>query len=215
MDSEYLVQNDNQVDYHFTIFKNEHMIINRKGVYHDKKNVLLSEHFAKWYQKLLKWLDSPARKRLNDPIKLVSKANIKKGQTVLEIGCGSGFFTEEISKQVGDEGEVYATDIHPIAIDEIKEKIGRLGMTNVIPQIEDATNTSFEDNKFDMIILYGVVPAPFIPLSNLSKEMIRILKKGGVCVIWTAVPFWSPKEIVKYGKFVKLKRLYPVFRLQK
>ncbi len=66
-----------------------------------------------------------------------------------------------------------------------------------------------------MIILYGVVPAPIIPLMNLSKEMNRILKKGGVCAIWTAVLFWRPKEIIKYGKFVKLKRLYPVFRLQK
>lgn len=179
------------------------------------KRVLVSDQFTKGYQKILKWLDSPIRKGFNNPKKLVSKAYIKKGQMVLEIGCGSGFFTEEISKQVGDEGKVYATDIHPIAIDEIKEKIRRLGMTNVIPQIEDATNTRFEDNTFDMIILYGVVPAPFIPLKTLSKEMNRILKKGGVCAIWTAAPFWRPTEIIKYGVFVKLKRFYPVFRLQK
>jgi demethylmenaquinone methyltransferase/2-methoxy-6-polyprenyl-1,4-benzoquinol methylase len=179
------------------------------------KRALLSNQSTKGYHKILKWLDSPARKKFNDPIKLISKADIKKGQTVLEIGCGSGFFTEEISKQVGNEGKVYATDIHPIAIDEIKKKIRLLGMTNVIPQIEDAISTSFEDNTFDMIILYGVVPAPIIPLRNLSIEMNRILKKDGVCAIWTAAPFWRPKKIIKYGKFVKLKRLYPVFRLQK
>jgi demethylmenaquinone methyltransferase/2-methoxy-6-polyprenyl-1,4-benzoquinol methylase len=116
------------------------------------KKVLLSNRYAKGYQKVLKWLDSPARKRFNDPVKLISKAQIKKGQTVLEIGCGSGFFTEEISKQVGEKGRVYATDIHPIAIDNIEEKIRHLGMKNVTPQVEDALKTSFEDNIFDVIL---------------------------------------------------------------
>ena len=182
------------------------------------KEVLLSgesEKGVRFYKKILKWLDSPARKRCNNPVKLISQAQIKRGQTVLEIGCGSGFFTEEISKQVGDKGKVYATDIHPIAIEEMKEKIAHLRMTNVITQREDALKTSFKDGTFDMIILYGVVPAPVIPLKELSEEMNRILKPGGVCAIWTAVPFWSPKKIIKYGRFTKLKRVYPIFRLRK
>lgn len=174
-----------------------------------------SEKGVYFYRKLLKWLDNPTRKKYNNPIKLVAKAHIKKGQTVLEIGCGSGFFTEEISKQVGDKGKVYATDIHPISIEEMETKVRRLGMINVIPQREDAIRTSFEDETFDVIILYGVVPAPVISLMELSKEMNRILKPGGVCAIWTAVPFWRPSKIIKHGNFNKLKRSYPVFRLQK
>lgn len=174
-----------------------------------------SERGVALYTKLLRWLDSPARKKYNNPVKLVERAGIVKGHVVLELGCGSGFFTEEISKQVGAEGKVYATDIHPISVCEMNRKIKQLGLTNVVAQKEDALHTSFADNSVDMIILYGVIPAPVIPTKELSVEMYRILKPDGVCAIWTAVPFWRPKGIERSARFTRLKRNYPIFRLQK
>lgn len=182
------------------------------------RDVLFSEKSKRgvvFYEKLLKWLDNPKRKKYNNPTKLVANACLCNGQVVLEIGCGSGFFTEEIAKCVGKEGCVYATDIHPIAIKEMEKKVTTLGLSNVVVQQQDALNTTFADNMFDMIILYGVIPAPVIPLKELSKEIYRILKPNGVCAIWTAAPFWRPKAIQKYGNFVQMKRLYPIFRLQK
>jgi len=182
------------------------------------KDIMFSEESKRsvaFYEKLLRFLDSPARKKYNNPDKLIENANIEKGQVVLEIGCGSGFFTEEISKRVGNTGTVYATDIHPIAVRELKEKGKLLGLTNVIVQCEDALHTTFPDQSFDMIVLYGVVPAPVISLKDLAKEMHRILKPEGVCAIWTAVPFWRPTAIERYADFSRMKRIYPVFRLKK
>lgn len=168
-----------------------------------------------FYRNLLKLLDNPKRKRYNNPVKLVSSAGICEGQTVLEIGCGSGFFTEEISKLAGSNGKVIATDIHPIAVKETSEKVRELGLKNVVVQREDAIQTSFKDNTFDMIILYGVIPAPVISLEELSKEMYRILKSGGICAIWTVVPFWRPRAIKQSENFIGIKRVNKVFRLQK
>lgn len=182
------------------------------------KEIIFSEESKRglaFYYKLLKWLDSPKRRKINNPEKLVDNAGICKGQVVLEIGCGGGFFTEEISKRVGSEGKVYATDIHPVAIKETKKKALALGLTNVEVELQDAMNTSFNDNSFDMIILYGVIPAPVISLSKLSKEMYRILKPNGICAIWTGVPFWRPRAIIQSARFEEIKRLYPIFRLQK
>lgn len=182
------------------------------------KEALFSEKSKRgvaFYSKLLKMLDSSIRRKYNNPEKLVDKAGIVKGYTVLEIGCGSGFFTEEISKRVGSEGKVYATDIHPVSIKAMNNKVDALGLTNVIVQQQDAMNTSFTDNMFDMIILYGVIPAPFISLNRLSKEMHRILKPYGVCAIWTAAVFWRPRDIIRNAGFVQMKRCYPVFRLKK
>ena len=167
------------------------------------------------YRNLLKLLDNPKRKRYNNPVKLVSGAGICEGQTVLEIGCGSGFFTEEISKLAGSNGKVVATDIHPIAVKETSKKVRELGLKNVVVQREDAIQTSFRDNTFDMIILYGVIPAPVISLEELSKEMYRILKPDGICAIWTAAPFWRPSAIQKSESFLRIKRINKVFRLQK
>lgn len=174
-----------------------------------------SERSVKMYQKLLRFLDSPFRKKYNNPQVLVRNAEIKKGETVLEIGCGSGFFTMEISKQTGPEGTVYATDIHPVAVRELKEKVEGMGLGNVIIQCEDALHMTFSDQSIDRIILYGVIPAPVIPLKDLSKEMYRVLKPGGVCAIWTVVPFWRPSAISRYAGFTECKRRYPVFLLKK
>lgn len=174
-----------------------------------------SERGVVFYQKLLKCLEHPRRKKYNNPEKLVGNACISNGQVILEIGCGSGFFTEEISKRVGRAGKVYATDIHPIAIKEMEKKVTALGLINVVVQQQDALNTTFSDNMFDMIILYGVIPAPVISIKKLSKEMYRVLKPDGVCAIWTVAPFWRPTGIQKNAKFVQMKRMYPIFRLQK
>jgi len=76
------------------------------------KNIMLdtqSEKGKKYYTKMLKFLDSPNRKIFDNPEKLIQDSRVKSGQTVLEIGCGSGYFTETISKMVGEKGKVYAT----------------------------------------------------------------------------------------------------------
>jgi len=174
-----------------------------------------SERAVRFYKKLLMWLNNPVRAKYNDPVKLVSNAGIIKGQTVLEIGCGSGFFTEELSNAVGEEGTVFATDIHPMAVREMEQRIKNYQLSNVLVQREDAMNTTFNPDMFDLIVLYGVIPAPVITAERLSKEMYRILKPGGVCAIWTAIPLWTPSEIERFAKFSRLKRNGPVFRLRK
>ncbi len=184
----------------------------------DFKEIIFNDENGKmvvFYRNLLKLLDNPKRKRYNNPVKLVSSAGICEGQTVLEIGCGSGFFTEEISKLAGSNGKVVAIDIHPIAVKETSIKVRELGLKNVVVQREDAIKTSFKDNTFDMIILYGVIPAPVISLEELSKEMYRILKPDGICAIWTVMLFWRPRAIQQPQNFKRIRRVNKVFRIQK
>lgn len=168
-----------------------------------------------FYLQMIKWLENPERKKYNDPEKLLSSSGLHAGQTVLEIGCGSGFFTIPASKMLGATGNLFATDIHPIAIETTKNNITEAGITNVIIKEDDAMNSDFEDNMFDLVLLYGVVPAPVISMKKISKEIYRILKPGGIYAIWTMVPFWKPKKALKNAKFKMLPRENKVFRLQK
>ncbi len=174
-----------------------------------------SKKNGKIFMKMLKWLDSSGRKKINNPEKLLKASGIRAGQAVLEIGCGSAFFTIPASGMLGKEGRLYSIDIHPLAVEETQRKVKDMKLQNVIVKKEDAMKSSFADAMFDLVLLYGVVPAPVISMKDISKEIYRVLKPGGICAIWTAVPFWTPRTALKYASFQVLKKCDGVFLLQK
>ena len=57
------------------------------------------------------WLDRAERDQEEDPDRAVDVLKLQKGATVADIGAGSGYMTEKLSKKVGPMGKVYATDI--------------------------------------------------------------------------------------------------------
>jgi len=61
--------------------------------------------------------DNRLRQFLIDPYKVLRAIGVKPGQVVLELGCGPGFFTIPAGKIVGEEGLVYALDLHPLALE--------------------------------------------------------------------------------------------------
>lgn len=174
-----------------------------------------SEKGKQFFMKMVRWLDNPKRLKYNNPEKLLRGSGIQPGQTVLEIGCGSGFFTIPAAKIIGDKGKLYSIDIHPVAIEETQKKVDELSLENVIVKKDDAMKSSFQDTMFDLVLLYGVVPAPVISMKDISKEICRVLKPGGTYAIWTMVPFWSPSEALKYASFEKMKKFNGVFCLRK
>jgi demethylmenaquinone methyltransferase/2-methoxy-6-polyprenyl-1,4-benzoquinol methylase len=167
------------------------------------------------FRELLPGLESPLRYRFNNPEKLVKASRIRSGQTVLEIGCGSGFFTVPASVMVGDNGFLHAIDLHPISVETTSKKIEDLGITNVEVTQNDAEDTGLPDAYFDSILLFGVIPAPIISLDRLTTEMHRLLKPAGTLAVWTAIPFWSPKSIIKTNLFNSLGKNNGVHRFEK
>jgi len=134
-------------------------------------------NFAFWIISLMH--DNPLLPIFRNPYKLLKAAGLKRGQKVLEVGCGPGFFTIPAAKIVGKEGFVYAIDIHPLAIEKVKEKIERGRIKNVSPILANASNTGLPDRSIDFAFLFGL---RYIAggLENVISEIHRILKPGGV-----------------------------------
>ncbi len=174
-----------------------------------------SENNRRFFGTMLKWLDVPARDKFNDAGKLLAASGMCSGQTVLEIGCGSGYFTLPAARILGTEGRLVSVDLHPAAVEETQKKVTTAGLHNVTVQREDAIHTTLADNYFDVILVYGVLPAPVISTIDISREMYRLLKPGGMYAIWTMMPLWSPNEALKAAPFKKMKTIDGVFRLQK
>ena len=55
-------------------------------------------------------MESRLRKWLMNPVKTLQGAGIEPGQTVLEVGCGTGFFTIPAAEMIGDQGCLVAMD---------------------------------------------------------------------------------------------------------
>ena len=60
----------------------------------------------------------------------ISKGRLSVGQTILDIGCGSGSVTVEAAIQVEESGTVIAVDIDPNAIELTEKNLKKFGITN-------------------------------------------------------------------------------------
>lgn len=129
--------------------------------------------------------DHPLRRKFYDPIVPLENAGLSLGKNVLEVGCGPAFFTIPAAKIVGENGKVYALDIHPLAIKTVKEKMEKENITNIEPVLADITNTSFSEDFFDVVFLFGT-PRMLRNekfLDSLLKELYRVLKPNGLLSI--------------------------------
>lgn len=153
------------------------------------------------FKNMLHLLDNPVRRWFNDPVKTLEAAGVRSGLDVLEVGCGTGFFTIPAAEMVGDEDCVHAFDIHPLAVEQTAKKLQDAGLRNVRLTKNDALETGLPDECYDLILLFGVIPAPVLPLNKLLPEMHRLLRPNGSMAVWTALPLWSPRQVTKSGLF--------------
>ena len=100
-----------------------------------------------------------------------------EGDVVLELGCGTGFYSEMV---IGRVKHLTATDLAPEMIEQAKRNLAQF--TNVEVRIEDCYNTSFKDNVFDDVMMTNLLHVVIDPLAVL-RESHRVLKDNGRIVI--------------------------------
>ena len=69
---------------------------------------------------------SRARRWLMNPLKILHGAGIQPGQTVLEVGCGTGFFTIPAAQLIGDDGCLVAMDAFSDFVKQVSKKYSPL-----------------------------------------------------------------------------------------
>ena len=73
------------------------------------------------------FLVSPIRRLWQNPEKIL-RPFVTPGMTVLEPGCGMGFFTLELARLVGEQGRVVAVDIQPRMLQGLNRRARRVGL---------------------------------------------------------------------------------------
>ena len=109
---------------------------------------------------------------------ILKEVGIKPGFHVLDYGCGPGSYIIPLAGLVGESGKVYALDIHPLAIQKVKDIALKKQLTNVETILSDC-QTGLPDNTLDVVLLYDA----FHHLSDpdvVLKELHRVLKPDGI-----------------------------------
>ena len=130
----------------------------------------------------------------------VGLADLKEGETVMDLGCGKGFDCRLASKKVGPKGNVIGIDMTKEMIDKAIEITKKEKYPNVqyeLSKIEDLENIEKFKSKFDVVISNCVF--------NLSPEKEKVLKgvyfalkKGGRLIFTDPVALKPiPEEIRK------------------
>jgi ubiquinone/menaquinone biosynthesis C-methylase UbiE len=135
------------------------------------------------YRNMGSFLDNPIRRWFNDPAEKLKASGINPGMDVLEVGCGSGYFTIPAAKLVGEEGRIHAIDIHPIAVEKVSRRVEESNLRNVVVSKTEAQETGLDSESYDLILLFGVIPTPVLLLEKLLPEMHRLLKPDGTMAV--------------------------------
>jgi ubiquinone/menaquinone biosynthesis C-methylase UbiE len=138
----------------------------------------------------------PLRKLFENPNKIL-KPLVQEGMTVLEPGCGMGFFTLTLAKLVGATGRVIAVDIQPKMLSALSRRMQKAGLlARVEPRQAEADSLGIGD-------LAGVVDfAAAIHVVHEMPSAGRFFSET-----WTALKPGSkilviePKWHVGYGQF--------------
>ena len=160
-------------------------------------------------------MESRLRYRFFGPMKIIQGAEIRPGQKVLEVGCGTGFFTIPSARLIGDKGCLVAMDMLPISVETVAKKVQTANLKNVRVVKGDALNTQLEAESMDAIMIFGVIPAPMIPMDRLLTEMHRILKPGGTMAVWPPIPGFLPKSILQSGLFTYTRKRNCVYNFRR
>ena len=126
-------------------------------------------------------LDNRLRRWLQDPQKIL-KPYIKPGMTVLDLGCGPGFFSVEIARLLNGSGQVIAADLQQGMLDRVSHKIKGTQLEQRIRLHRCSPESINLFEKVDFVLAFYMIHE--VPdQERLFKELKSILKPDGRILI--------------------------------
>jgi ubiquinone/menaquinone biosynthesis C-methylase UbiE len=123
--------------------------------------------------------------RLSSPLaaRMVSLAEIKTSDSVLDIGTGTGVVALQAAKKIGAGGKVVGIDLSNGMLATATAKAEKLGLAEKVEfRRMDAEKLEFSDESFETVVsLFALLHFPD-PLTAL-KEIYRVMKPNGKLVV--------------------------------
>jgi ubiquinone/menaquinone biosynthesis C-methylase UbiE len=133
---------------------------------------------------------TPLRRLTMNANRVLTKTGVQERLTILEVGCGPGFFTIPAAKMARN-GTVYALDIYPMMTEMVAKKANRSGLGNVRTITAPASKTGLADASVDLILCIDVLP-DISDMDATMREMHRVLKPDGTLSVYEPHAGWEP-----------------------
>ena len=128
------------------------------------------------------WLTRPERAKEEHPDQALDAIGILPGSVVGDVGAGVGYFTEKLARRVGPNGKVYANDIQPEMLEQLRKNMARKKIGNVETVLGGEDDPHLPANTLDLILLVDVYHEFSKPQAML-RHMRESLKPDGRLVL--------------------------------
>jgi SAM-dependent methyltransferase len=116
------------------------------------------------------WESPAGRQRWKRRVQMLS-GHLRPGMAILEIGCGTGYFTRELTQRGAD---IVAIDVSPDLLEIAKAKYSA---PNVRYEIQNACALTYADAMFDSVVGSSILH--HLEIEEALREIYRVLKPGG------------------------------------
>ncbi len=120
------------------------------------------------------WADEASRDKAGEATNVMRLAGIVPGQTVADIGAGSGYYTMRVAAVVGPGGRVIAQDIVPGYLNALKKRVRTAGLKNVRFVLGSTSDPRLPPASIDtalLIHMYHEIAQPYALLYRLRASL--------------------------------------------
>ncbi|MBS0266331.1 MAG: methyltransferase domain-containing protein [Planctomycetes bacterium] len=128
------------------------------------------------------WLERPEREQEEASSKMIDELQLKPGQSVADIGAGTGRLSLMMAEKVGPEGKVFAVDVQPEMLDIISVKLRQRNIKNVELVRGVDKNPKLKPESLDLALFVDVYHEFAFPYEMMS-EVAKAMKVGGRVVL--------------------------------
>ena len=159
------------------------------------KNIFLTgDHVCPWW--LAYTFDNPLRRLIHNPEKMLEKF-IKEGDTVVDIGCGMGYFSIGMAKLVGEKGRVISVDLQEKMLERVRHRAQQKGLLSRITLLNCSSDKLGVNEQADFALGFWMVHE-VRNKDAFFNEIVTFLKPGAHLLLV------EPKMHVKEDYFRKI-----------
>jgi 2-polyprenyl-3-methyl-5-hydroxy-6-metoxy-1,4-benzoquinol methylase len=136
-------------------------------------------HVCPWW--LAYTFDNPIRKLFHNPEKILGPY-LQAGMTVMDVGCGMGYFSIGMAKIIGDAGRVFCVDLQPKMLEITQKRAGRAGMdARIVPHRCGPGKIGLLE-KVDFILVFWMVHEVQDPKAFFTELKSNLSPPGKILV---------------------------------